>query len=214
MSRYGPWRQNEGDKRGGQEHERNRHVPESHEGENRDRGTGGDGKLGEVLAEEGLQLLDAVDHREHHAACPLLGEPGGAEVRDLVEEQHAQLALHRRRDVVSDVGAALVEERAGQHGEGGGREPGQGCRRAVPVENGGQGDAEEGEARDAGTEGQQAQEGAQSHAAAEAGRQAPEAEIEIHGRLCWLCGPLILCSAGAARQTRIFHLLFSWIEQR
>ena len=41
-----------------------------------------------------LQLLDAVDHRLHDAAGALAGEPGRAELRDLVVELAAQLLLH------------------------------------------------------------------------------------------------------------------------
>ena len=45
--------------------------------------------LRHVLAEKALQLLDAVDHRQHDPAGALAGEPGRAELGDLVVERRA-----------------------------------------------------------------------------------------------------------------------------
>ena len=56
-------RGHEREQRGSEHHGRNGHVPERHEGEDRDRRACGDRHLRQVLAEEGLQLLHAVDDR-------------------------------------------------------------------------------------------------------------------------------------------------------
>ena len=115
----------------------------------------GDRHLRDVLAEEGLQLLDAVDHRQHDAAGPLRAEPGGAEGDDLVVQPAAQRLLHAHGGAVRDHGAAVVERRAQHDGDAGaGQRPDQhGGGRAL--EHAGEEPAEEDEARDA--EGQREQ---------------------------------------------------------
>ena len=82
-----------------------RHVPERHEGEDRHRCAGGDRHLRNVLAEEGLQLLDAIDDRQHHTASAFRAEPCGTEFHDLVIEPAAQRLLNPRRGPVRDHGA-------------------------------------------------------------------------------------------------------------
>ena len=61
-----------------------------------------DRDLRHVLAEKRLQLLDAVDHRQHHAAGALAGEPGRPQRGDLVVEPAAQRLLHPGRGAVRD----------------------------------------------------------------------------------------------------------------
>ena len=55
--------------------------------------------LRHVLAEERLQLLDAVDHRQHDAAGALAGEPGRPECGDLVVELRLRSASCTRAAV-------------------------------------------------------------------------------------------------------------------
>ena len=66
--------------------------------------------LRHVLAEKALQLLDAVDHRQHDAAGALAGEPGRPQFGDLVVELAAQLLLHPDRVLVRDDRAGMVEQ--------------------------------------------------------------------------------------------------------
>ena len=73
-----------------------RHVPPGDEGEDRERRQAGDAELRQILAEEGLQLLDAVDQRQHDAAGALAREPGGAELGHLVVKPAAQNFLDAR----------------------------------------------------------------------------------------------------------------------
>ena len=78
-----------------------------------------DRHLGNVLAEERLQLLDAIDHGEHDAAGALGAEPGGTEGDDLVVKQPAQRLLDVHGGAVRDHGAAVVERRAQHDGNAG-----------------------------------------------------------------------------------------------
>ena len=96
-----------------------------------------------------LQLLDAVDHRQHDAAGALGAEPGRTEGDDLVVQQPAQRLLHAHGGAVRDHGAAVVERGAQHDGDAGARQrPDQrGGRRAL--EHAGEEAAEEHEAGDA-----------------------------------------------------------------
>ena len=99
----------QGEQCGAQHHRGDGDIPERHEGEDREWRKGGDRHLRDVLAEEGLQLLDAVDDRQHHTAGTLRAEPSGTERDDLVVEAPAQRFLHARRGAVRDHGAHVVE---------------------------------------------------------------------------------------------------------
>ncbi len=72
-----------------QHHRRHRHVPEGDKDEDCNWRQHGDRQLRHVLAEEGLQLLDAVDDRKHDAAGALAGEPCRPEFGNLVIETAA-----------------------------------------------------------------------------------------------------------------------------
>jgi hypothetical protein len=67
------------------------------------------------LAEEALQLLDPVDQGQHDAAGALAGEPGRAQLGDLVIEPAAQIFLHMAGGAVGDDRAGMIEEAAQQH---------------------------------------------------------------------------------------------------
>ena len=170
-------RQDQGEQRRGQHDRGDRHVPPGDEGENRQRRADGDRDLRQVLAEEGLKLLHAVDHRQHHAAGALRAEPGGAEGDDLVEQAAARRFLHARGGAVGDHGAVVVEPGAQQ--DRGGR----GHQRQDPgfaAEHPGQERAKKGKARDAHRQRQQSERGGHGDAAAQAGGHAPKLQIEMH----------------------------------
>ncbi len=175
----------QGEQGGGQHHGGDRQVPERDEEEDGQGRADGDGDLGQVLAEEGLQLLHAIDHGEHDAAGALGAEPGGAEGDDLVVELGAEGFLHACGGAVGDHGARVVEPGAQQDGDGGGGEgPGE-LRGGGAAEHAGEEAAEEGEAGDADEERQQADQDRAGDAAAQAAGQAPEPQVEMHG-VSWL----------------------------
>ena len=72
--------------------------------------------LRDVLAEEGLQLLHAIDDRQHHATGMLRAEPCGAKRHDLVVEPPTQRFLDTRRRAVRDHDAQIVEPGPQQDG--------------------------------------------------------------------------------------------------
>ena len=104
-------RRGQGEQRRGQHHGGDRHVPERNEGEDRQRRADRDRHLRQVLAEERLQLLDAIDHRQHDAAGALRAEPRGPERHDLVVQPAAQHVLHAHRGPVRDHGAHVIQPR-------------------------------------------------------------------------------------------------------
>ena len=71
-------RQDEGEDGSGDEDGGDRQIEKGNEGEDGDRRHDGDQEGGKELAEIGLELFHAVDHRQHHIPGALLAEPGGA----------------------------------------------------------------------------------------------------------------------------------------
>ena len=108
-------RQHQTNQREAQHQRRDRHVPPGDDGEHGERRERRDGELRHVLAEKALQLLDAVDHRQHDAAGALAGEPGRPEFGDLVVELEPQHLLHARRGAVRHHGALVFEKGAHEH---------------------------------------------------------------------------------------------------
>ena len=105
----------QGKQREAEERARERQVEEGDEGEDAEGGDRGDEELRQVLAEVGLQLLDAVDHAEQHVARALPAELAGAERRDMVVEARANLELHQGCGVMRHHGAPVFEHAARQH---------------------------------------------------------------------------------------------------
>ena len=173
----------QGEQRGAQHHGGDRNVPERDEGEDRHRRAGRDRHLRQVLAEERLQLLDAVDDRQHDAAGAFGAEPRRPERDDLVVQAAAQRLLHARRGAVRDHGAHVVEPGAQQDGGQGAdqRDDQLGGRRAA--EQPGEELAEEGEPGDADRQRQQAEQNRQCDASAQTARHAPQSQVEMHGSL-------------------------------
>ena len=62
-----------------------------------------------------LQLLDAVDDRQHDPAGALAGEPRRPQRGDLVVEPAAQILLHPGRGAVGDHRAMVIDEPAQEH---------------------------------------------------------------------------------------------------
>ncbi|MCY1534652.1 hypothetical protein D9M68_700320 [compost metagenome] len=157
-----------------QEDQCGRYVPERDHGEDGEGRRGRDGDLWQVLAEEGLQLLDAVHHRQHHAARALVGEPGRPQADDAVVEPAAQRLLHLGRAAVGLHGAPVIEARPQQHH---GRRAQRGRQPVLPrraLEDPGQQLPQEYVARNAGRQGQQPQENTARHAGAQALGQPPK----------------------------------------
>ncbi len=179
----GERREQQGEQGGGQHHGGHGQVPERDEQEDRQRGANGDGDLGQVLAEEGLQLLDAIDHGQHDAAGALGAEPCGTEGDDLVVEPGAQGFLHAGGGAVGDHGARVIEPGAQQDAGGGGDQgPGE-LRGRVAAEHAGEEAAEKGESGDADEKRQQADQDRGGDAAAQPAGEAPEPEVEMQGSL-------------------------------
>ena len=125
-------RRHESEQRGAEHHSGDGEVPVRHEGEDCHRRAGGDRDLGNVLAEEGLQLLDAVDDRQHHAAGAFGTKPYRAEGDDLVVQPHAQRLLHAGCGTVSNHGAKVVEAGAQQNRSEDADQGDDQLRRSVP----------------------------------------------------------------------------------
>ena len=77
-----------------QHHGSRRHVLPRQHGEDHHRRADGNDQLRQIRPEERLQLLHAVQHREHHAACTFRSEPGRPQLRNPVEQTGAQPHLH------------------------------------------------------------------------------------------------------------------------
>ncbi len=180
----------QGEQRGAQHHGGNRNIPERHEGEDRHRCAGGDRHLRQVLAEERLKLLDAIDDRQHDAAGALGAEPCGAKGYDLVVEAATQRLLHTRRGAMRDHGAHVIEPGAQQDGGQRARQWDHQLGRRRGAEQPGEELAEEGEPGDADRQRQQAEQNRQRDASAQTGCHAPQSQIEMHAASFVLSGPL------------------------
>ena len=101
--------QDQGEQRGSEHDGGDGDIPPRDEDEDRDGGAQRDRQLRNVLAEEGLQLLDPVDHGQHDAAGPFGAEPRRAEGEDFVVELAAQIDLDDGRGAVRDHRARVVE---------------------------------------------------------------------------------------------------------
>ena len=151
------------------------------EREDRDRRGGGYEELRQVLAEERLQLLDAVDHREHHAAGAAAREPARSEREELVEQARAQAFLDAGGRTVRDHDARLFQRRT-QHDRR--RDP-DGWRRYIlevrALKHQHEQAAEEHEPRDPRAQRQHPQHHAERDTPAQSRGHPPELPIEIHG---------------------------------
>ena len=107
--------QHQAHERRAQHHRRHRHVPPSDDGEHGDGRERGNGELRHVLAEKRLQLLNAVDQRQHDTPGPLAGEKSRPEFGDLVVELKSQHLLHARGSAVRRRGALVFEHGAHEH---------------------------------------------------------------------------------------------------
>ena len=157
-----------------------RQVPPGDDGEDREWGQACDAELRQILPEEGLQLLDPVDDREHDPAGALAREPGGAEGGYLVVEGGAQVLLDPCGRAVCCHGAEMLEGPAQQdRGRDRRRGKGQG-RRWRTRDDARQQPAEEDEARDPHTGGNEAGQDLDGELYPHAAHHVPETLVEIH----------------------------------
>ena len=101
-----------------QHHQRDRQVDEGDEGEDQQRREQGDQELRQELAEIGLELLDAVDHRQRQRARALAADRAGSERCDLVVERAPQRLLHPRGVLVRHHRAPVLGGAAQHHDRG------------------------------------------------------------------------------------------------
>ena len=98
------------------EHQRGDGVVEEREQrEDDDRRDQGDEELRQVLAEVGLELLDAVHHRDQDRTGAFQPEVGGTERHHLGAEALAQLELDPRRGAVREHRARMFDPAAQHH---------------------------------------------------------------------------------------------------
>ena len=157
-------------------------VEEGGEGEDAEGRDRGDEELRQVLAEVGLQLLDAVDHAEQHFARALAAELAGAQGRDLVEEPRTDLVLHEGGGVVRRHGAPVLEHAARQHGGGHGDDGQDQVAEALALKDPPQQPAEQREPRDPDRRREQAEHNRARDAQPQALGELPQPGVEIHAR--------------------------------
>ena len=166
--------------RSGQRDQRHRQVDERDKGEDQHGRETRHDELRQVLAEVDLELLDALDHREHDVAGARATEVRGPERGDVRVQRGAQLALHQRRGVMREHRAPVLQ-RAAQRRDGGDEQDGQQQRPdRRPGENLGEQPAEERQPRDAGDDGDQPDDDRPRDARAHAGGEAPELAAQVH----------------------------------
>jgi hypothetical protein len=109
-------RRQQGDQRGREQDERHDRVERDREDEDHERCQQRDQELRHVLAEEGMELLDPVDHRLDRGAGAGTGEMLRSERHRLVVEPQAQARLHLGRGRMREHRAGIFQHRAGTHG--------------------------------------------------------------------------------------------------
>ena len=181
--------QEQREQRGAQHDGGDGQVPPRDEEEDGDGGAQSDRDLGQILAEEGLQLLDAVDDRQHNAAGSLGAKPCRAQRQYLVEQARAQHFLHPGRGVVRDHGAGVIQRGSQQNRRRGREQQGSQVEPRVAPEDAGKEAAQEGEASDADAKRGEAQQDGPDNAVPKAGGETPELEIEVHRRIVPQPGP-------------------------
>ena len=95
-----------------QEDDGGRQIEDRHEGEDDERRQDGDDQLRQVLAEERVELLDAVDHGERRVAGSALVEVAGAEAEDVLIQLPPHADLHQGGRGVGDLVAREQQRRA------------------------------------------------------------------------------------------------------
>ena len=175
-------RRDQCEQRKGQHHPRHRHVPEGDEDKDRQGCQHRDRQLRHVLAEKALQLLDAVDDRQHDPAGALAGEPGRPQLGELVVEAAAQILLHAVGGAVRDHGTLLLDPAA--QDDGCGHPDGRQCHRspAGAAEHLRQQHTEQHEPGDADHRGDQPHQDRRGDPPAQPACKRPQASVEMHRR--------------------------------
>ena len=184
--------------RSGQRDQRHRQVDERDEGEDQHGRETRHDELRQVLAEVDLELLDALDHREHHVARPRAAEVRGAERGDVRVERAPQGRLRESGGVVGHHRPVILE-RAAHHGDGGDQPDAEQQRRQRRRrQDSGQQPAEQREPRDAGGDGGEADRHRPRDAQAHARGEAPELAAQVHASSP-LTAPSTLPAVGQSR---------------
>ena len=171
----------QGEHREGEHQGGDREVEPCEEREDDDRSDEGDEKLRQVLAEVGLELLDAVDHRDHDRTGALEPEVGGAKPDHLCVEPLAQLELDPCRGVVGDHGAGVLDPAAQHHHRRHQAERDDELGERVPGEDPRQQPAEQREPADPDQGREHPHRHRSGDAKAHAARELPESGVEEHG---------------------------------
>jgi hypothetical protein len=120
-------RQGQGEQSGDEHDGRDRQVPSCDENEDDGRSRDSETDLRQVLAEERLELLDPVHHRERDPAGAFGAKGGGAQFHEFVMQAEAQRGLDAGGRTVRDYGAGVIKQRTNRDGGGGAeRESGHG----------------------------------------------------------------------------------------
>ena len=100
------------------QHHRAGQVQEHDKGKNADRRQRRNEQLRQILAEIGLQLLDAIDHRQNDIARSLQPEKGRPQFDNLCIKLFADMHLNRRRSFMRNHVADIFKPAPQQHDRG------------------------------------------------------------------------------------------------
>ena len=158
-------------------------VQPGHEEEDDERRQGGDQQLRQVLPEERLQHLDAVDEAQGDAAGALLVDRPGPEREDVAVQLLAEPDLHLGAGLVGDVLFPDLDEPApdDQHGDGDDHRDQIGD--GLAANDAGEDDARERQSREVEGQAGQADQGGDQDPPAQALREREQSPVEIHARL-------------------------------
>ena len=101
-----------------EEDQRREHIQRGHEREDDQRREEGDDELRQVLPEELVELLDAVDERQGGVTAAALVEVARAQCEHLLVELAADPDFHQRRRGVADLVSVELQDRP-QHDQAG-----------------------------------------------------------------------------------------------
>ena len=157
--------------------ERDRQVEPRHEGEDQHGRHGRHTELRQVLAEVHLELLHALDHGQDDVAGPRRREVRRAQGEHVRVHHLAQARLDAGRRAVGDHRPGVVEAAPEADGKRHGGDRSDQGRQRVPGQDPPEQPAQQGEARDPGRHGQEAQEDGRQDAGPHPGGEGPELAV-------------------------------------
>ncbi len=187
-------RQQQRGQREDEEDQRSLQVQEGHEGEDQDWRQRGHDQLRHVLAEERVELFDAVDQGKDGIAGTALVEVTGAELQHVVVQQAADARFHAGRGGVGDLVAAELQQGADDDETGDQRQHADERLERFAREGAGHGLPGQGQAQHRDGHRRQADECREGNPPADAARHAEQTPVEIQSRRtpvreysgCWL----------------------------